>query len=107
MLSNADSQANILVNDEGEPCIADFGLSRVEAIQTTLTGTSSTKGTFRWQAPELVFPDEFGGNGKHTAASDIYAFGMTCLEVKHTFDMIFLPSDYFFRSTRGQFHISV
>ena len=69
------------MDDEGEPCIADFGLSRVEAVQATLTGNSAARGSLRWQAPELLLPDKFGGNGKHTRATDVHAFGMTCLEV--------------------------
>lgn len=74
---------NILVDEDGVPKIADFGLSRVKDLQASLTGTSSAgaKGSLRWQAPELLFPDMFGGTGKHTFASDIYALGMTCLEV--------------------------
>ena len=69
------------MDDEGNPCIADFGLSRVEALQASLTGSSAARGSLRWQAPELLFPDRYGGNGKHTAETDMYAFGMTCLEV--------------------------
>lgn len=52
-------------------------------MQASLTGGSSegAHGSLRWQAPELLCPKTFGGSGKHTFASDIYAFGMTCLEV--------------------------
>ena len=75
-------QANILVDDEENPCIADFGLAKVEALQISLTGTSTAKGTERWQAPELLLPGMFGGDGRHSTASDVYAFGMTCLEVR-------------------------
>ena len=60
---------------------SDFGLSRVEALQISLTGTSTAKGTERWQAPELLLPSRYGGNGRQSTASDVYAFGMTCLEV--------------------------
>ena len=69
------------MDDKGKPLIADFGLSRVEALQASLTGSSAARGSLRWQAPELLLPDTYGGNGKHTAETDVYAFGMTCFEV--------------------------
>lgn len=74
---------NILVDGNGVPKIADFGLSRVKDFQASLTGTTSAgaRGSLRWQAPELLSPEMFGGSGKHTFASDIYALGMTLLEV--------------------------
>lgn len=73
---------NILVDEDGIPKIADFGLSRVKDLRATLTGSSSIGGgSLRWQAPELIDPKTFGGTGKQTCASDIYAFGSTCLEV--------------------------
>ena len=69
------------MDDKGKPLIADFGLSRVEALQASLTGSSVARGSLRWQAPELLLPEMYGGSGKHTPATDMYAFGMTCLEV--------------------------
>ena len=69
------------MDDEGNPRRADFGLSRVEALQASLSGSSASGGSLRWQAPELLLPDTYGGNGKHTAETDVYAFGMTCFEV--------------------------
>ena len=66
-----------MVDDKGEPCIADFGLSQVQGESLTWPGAGSR----RWMAPELVAPEPYGGNGERTTASDIYAFGMTCLEV--------------------------
>ena len=60
-----------MVDNKGEPCIADFGLSQVQGESLTWSGAGSR----RWMAPELVSTEE------RTTASDIYAFGMTCLEV--------------------------
>lgn len=76
---------NILVDKNGVPKIADFGLSRIKDFQASLTGTSSAGagGSLRWQAPELLSPETFGGTGKHTFKSDMYAFGMTCVEVRN------------------------
>lgn len=75
--------ANVLVDSDGNPRISDFGLAQFEELHATMSGASSRKGrgSLRWQAPELVLPATFGGNGVHTTKSDIYAFGMTCLEV--------------------------
>ena len=33
-------------------------------------------------APELVDPKRYGGDGQPNVRTDIYAFGMTCLEVR-------------------------
>lgn len=72
-----------MVNDEGQAQLADFGLATVESVRSTVTGSmSNSAGNPRWLAPELMFPDIFGGAGKSTRESDAYAFGMTALEVR-------------------------
>ncbi|CAE6456523.1 hypothetical protein BN14_08893 [Rhizoctonia solani AG-1 IB] len=73
--------ANILMQDDGTPLIADFGLSRVVMEFSTGLTTSSSKGSCRWMAPEL-----FGGVDNQvlvliTTASDVWAFGCLCLEI--------------------------
>ncbi|KLO08214.1 kinase-like protein, partial [Schizopora paradoxa] len=74
--------ANIMVNDEGSVQLADFGLATVESVRATVTGSmSSSAGNPRWLAPELMFPEMFGGGGKSTRESDAYSFGMTALEL--------------------------
>lgn len=62
------------------PKIADFGLSTVDTIESTRRGNSSRQvgGTMRWWAPEIMN----GTEKKATKASDIYAFAMTCYEVR-------------------------
>ena len=69
------------MDDNGEPCLADFGLSRLEAGLMAEPPSLVNAGSFRWKAPELLFPRDYGGTGERTTASDMYAFGMTCLEV--------------------------
>ena len=58
--------------------ITDFGISKVNVVQTKLS-VQSNRGSARWQAPELHFHEE--ALSHVTTKSDVYAFGMTCLEV--------------------------
>ena len=52
-------------------------------------------GTIRWMAPEMMYPEKFGfANGKYrkrlpSKSTDIYALGMTVLEVGAS--MLLLP----------------
>ncbi|KLO15195.1 kinase-like protein, partial [Schizopora paradoxa] len=74
--------ANILVNDACEAVLSDFGLSRLDSSFFNTFTSSLEHGCLRWQAPELLFPDNapaFIPNP--TPASDIYALGMTALEL--------------------------
>jgi serine/threonine protein kinase len=68
------------VNDEFDACITDFGLSRI--LEVSGFTTKSVGGTCRWMAYELI-AYEFHRNPtpKVTADTDIWAFGMTVLEV--------------------------
>ena len=75
-------QTNIMINDEGNPQLSDFVLSTVEPIQGLVSGSMSLSGgNPRWSAPELMFPKLFNASGRCTRESDVYAFGMTALEV--------------------------
>ena len=69
--------------------MADFGLAAIidETTGTTTAADGKSKGTTRWMAPELFFPDKFGFTGKlakqlPSKETDIYAIGMTILEVR-------------------------
>ncbi|KAF8517253.1 kinase-like domain-containing protein, partial [Hysterangium stoloniferum] len=66
---------NILVSGEGVPCLIDFGLSRFVDDMIRLTTSSNVGGSLRWMAPELLH------NGKPNRQSDVWAFGMTILEI--------------------------
>ncbi|KDQ53252.1 hypothetical protein JAAARDRAFT_137568, partial [Jaapia argillacea MUCL 33604] len=84
--------ANILMDSHGCPLLADFGL----AYYADATRTSTTDGSVRWMAPELLLPDKFDLNFQRTYATDIYAFGCVCLEVytrKHPFPEIKTDSE--------------
>lgn len=68
--------ANVLVSSEGIPMLTDFGNASIGNATLRFTHSESSP-TFsaRWTAPEVL-------NGKNpTPESDIYALGMTILEV--------------------------
>ncbi|KAF7329029.1 RBR-type E3 ubiquitin transferase [Mycena venus] len=71
--------ANILINDDGSACLADFGLSRFSDA-TSLMSTNRG-GSLYWMAPELIDPGRFGYQFTRTPATDVYAFGCVCLEL--------------------------
>ncbi|KAJ3530194.1 hypothetical protein NMY22_g8674 [Coprinellus aureogranulatus] len=78
------TQANILVSSSGRACLADFGLSTLSdpallgwtSIRTT---AAKAAGTARWQAPELLDPDD-DAEIKITPKSDVYSYGCVCYE---------------------------
>jgi serine/threonine protein kinase len=76
--ANSLTKANILIDEERKVRIADFGLLSITESQAF--GTSHTvltdRGSVRWMAPEL-----FGSQVCKTRSTDVYAFGMTILEV--------------------------
>lgn len=55
-----------------KPLLTDFGLSR-QIIASVSESTTTSGGSLRWKAPELV--DE--GEGKANKRSDVWALGMT------------------------------
>ncbi|KAG6910118.1 hypothetical protein DXG01_013172, partial [Tephrocybe rancida] len=74
---------NILVNDIGQACLADFGISSVISKETTAFNCFSyvtQDCTARWQAPELFDP-ETEETVYTTKESDIYAFGCLAYEI--------------------------
>jgi len=92
-------KANILVNEDRQACIADFGLSTITGVATHApAGVSQASlisndtlmsftvgGTRRWMSPELLDPERFGmpeseGN-RPTRQSDCYALGMVIYKV--------------------------
>ncbi|KAH8115885.1 kinase-like domain-containing protein [Phellopilus nigrolimitatus] len=74
--------ANVLVSPKGAPLLMDFGLSHLVCTTSTVeSATSARTGSIRWQSPELLFPPGDSDDDVHTKASDIWAFGMTALEV--------------------------
>ncbi|KAG8875059.1 hypothetical protein FRB97_005451, partial [Tulasnella sp. 331] len=70
--------ANVLVNSQGDPAIAEFGTSKkLLRVPSALVTTSVELGTLCWRAPELV-----GGSSiDATIHADVYSFGCLVLEV--------------------------
>ncbi|KAG6808307.1 hypothetical protein H0H92_004573 [Tricholoma furcatifolium] len=75
---------NILVDDCGRACVADFGLSAVSDNEilawTSCSSAASKGGSLRWQAPEL-FDLENGEERRNTMESDIYAWACVAYEI--------------------------
>ena len=70
----------MLINNEGCPNIADFGLAKV--VSDDNSSSHDGKGCVRWQAPELIITTRFQPISKGiTVETDIFAFGRVCLEV--------------------------
>ncbi|UCG26034.1 MAG: extracellular solute-binding protein, partial [Chloroflexota bacterium] len=75
--------ANILLDEEGEPYLSDFGIVKVAKGDTEyLTETGQTLGTFAYMSPEQVVGQELTGR------SDLYTLGIVLYEMltgKHPF----------------------
>ena len=81
-------KVNVLVDSRRRARLADFGLAKIvdESTSRTATAVGKRQGTVRWMAPELLYPDMFGFTGRFekqlpSKDTDIYAIGMTILEV--------------------------
>jgi len=79
------AQANILVDQAGRACLADFGLLTIISEATNLSVSSSSftqGGTHRRMSSELFLPKDFGLSQRCSAkSSDYYALGMVIYEV--------------------------
>lgn len=100
---NINSQANILVNDNGEICLSDFGLS-VFAECRKKKYASLCGGPESWLLPEYFEPRDFGyeDDCRPTPERDIYAFACVCIEVSFTRFMVFLPFTFCVAIYRGR-----
>ncbi|KAJ0234966.1 Lectin-domain containing receptor kinase VI.4 [Hirschfeldia incana] len=66
--------SNVLIDDNMNPRLGDFGLARLYERET-LSHTTVVVGTIGYMAPELT------RNGQSSTASDVYAFGVLLLEI--------------------------
>ncbi|KAG2361634.1 kinase-like domain-containing protein [Suillus spraguei] len=75
---------NVLIDENGNALLADFGLSRLLADHETSFFRSHGPGAMRWAAPEIIplnpeTPDE--NVSKPNKTSDIYSFGCIMMQV--------------------------
>jgi hypothetical protein len=77
-------KTNILIDETGHACLADFGLLAIISDDTSHESSDSLTlgGTVRWMSPELLCPEDFGlQDSRRTEHSDCYALGMVIYEV--------------------------
>ena len=75
-------KANILINQDGRACLADFGLFTIASDRETFILSWIEGGMIQWISPELIDPDLFNlTDSRPTKESDCYALGMVIYEV--------------------------
>lgn len=73
--------SNILVDQEGQPKILDFGLARITDPDTAVTATGTEFGRFMGTIPYMS-PEEVGGDpGEIDLRSDVYSLGVVFYEL--------------------------
>lgn len=71
--------SNVLISDEGHALISDFGYTHLDKSSFNLTVSPPCGGTLNWMAPEILDPTE--QENVCSVRSDVWAFGMTILEL--------------------------
>ncbi|KAJ3873643.1 kinase-like domain-containing protein [Lentinula edodes] len=71
--------ANILIMDDFNCCLADFGLALVTESPSLHEKSLNLRGSVRWMSPEILDPKLF--HLIQPKSRDIYAFGCTVVEI--------------------------